>query len=107
MPLCKEWDWSNVHQCGPLFLCRPDDYEFGEDDREVYAQTPEKAAIKFAEGWFFQGNYFQDMTVHVVDTLKGKDFTFEITVESVPYFSADPGEVRDLPAEPEEEEAQE
>lgn len=91
-PICKRWTFMSHHQCPPAYGVRLEDWD-KEEEEEVYANSPEDAAITFIEHRFAQFEYPKSATVIVndwrADHWSGKQYKYEITVEAVPSFSAE------------------
>ena len=109
-PICKQWGWTGTHKCAPAYGCRLEDWD-KEEEVEVHANSPEEAATTFLEERFSDFEYPKSATVIVNDWranhYAGHLYTYEVTVEAVPSFSAEL--IKDEPPKQEEEasEAQE
>lgn len=86
--ICKEYDWSNIHQCKPIWEARFEAYE--EDDAmHVYAIDAEIAALAFSQQqWDFESSSMQLICVRRYPSDDDWEL-YEITVEAVPSFTVE------------------
>jgi len=90
-PICGKYDWLNKHTCPPKW----DAIIYNRDDEEnpehAFGISAEAAALDYAEANFVRMEYPSEMEIWVRSHEEGSTWQkFEITVESVPQFTATP-----------------
>lgn len=94
--VCEEWGWTDKHSCPPIWEARIFETKWQEDWHEVRANSPERAAQKFAEEYDCHGDYdILKRGSEEVEVRKQGEETItlvDISAESVPTYYA---EVRD------------
>ena len=91
-PRCGNYGWFGHHTCPPAYDVWLKDDEDQEDVVEVLADSPEEAATKFVEKHYADWDYPKAVTVIVknwrADNYAGRLYTYEVTVEAHPVFTA-------------------
>ena len=90
-PICKQWGWMSRHTCPLAYGVRLEDWN-PDEEVVVYASDPEQAATRFLAERFSDLDYPHSATVIVNEwratRWSGHLYKYEITVETVPSFTA-------------------
>jgi hypothetical protein len=89
---CHKWDWIKRHKCPPKWYAVVDGYNDEDDPGIVYARTAEDAATGYADENFAALEYPDDVEVWVRESPDDPWQKFDVSVESIPSFSATPKE---------------
>lgn len=93
-PICKEYMFYATHTCGPHFYaCTNQDYETTPtrdemyEEKTVYANDAERAAIKFAEKYQANASWYPpDMIVFIMKPDGSTIYKFNVMQEPAPNY---------------------
>lgn len=90
--ICREYAFLDRHRCPPIWEARIHETKFEEDWSEVYADSADSAAAKFAEEYDAGGDYTiirrGSAEVEVRKPGETEFIIFDIQAESMPQYSA-------------------
>lgn len=86
---CDKFDWTGIHECPPKWEAILNNYHDEDEPGFVFSDgDAENAAVKFANEHFGDWDYPSEMQIWVRKDEDDPWRKFDVTVESVPMFSA-------------------
>jgi FKBP-type peptidyl-prolyl cis-trans isomerase 2 len=87
-PNCGEYDWKSKHKCRPEWQAIYVDWNDVDDPAKAFGSDAEQAVEQFAGRNFSNWDYPDEMEIWVRKPGDNEWQKFEVTVESVPEFTA-------------------